>query len=398
MARILGVLVIAVAVLAPPAHARAPQAMEMNALDMLNLYEGDRALAVASFGDHLHLDSIWDEIKKKNIGEHWIAANGKADENRRRLLLATFVIEVINLEDPDEWSCNPAPRRGPAPPAAPPFRLGAPSGGAQPPPSAVGPCDTVKRMIEWVCSDLRDQRLPPPLERTWHMAVEALLEHLFETANDRKTKDFYRAFLAEHTLHAESRFPNEGRWLLIRAWLADHEPPPLGLVGPCGYALMSDHIWETCDAMFFDHTEDKYEKAMAAADVAAEARVEFARLHLKREHWDTVLMLLNEADRLTKDPELRYLAFLMEGFAYDAKHDPRHATGAFQLALNAVPRAQTAAINLASDLLLDGARDSASRLLDAALTNPADDPWLLHNAGEYRNWPKYIGTLRKDLK
>jgi hypothetical protein len=297
MARGLSALLLTAAILAPPARAQAPQAVQMNALDMLNLYESNRALAVASFGDHLGLESIWDEVKGK--GEKWINANGKAEADRRRLVLATFIL-----------------------------------------------------------------------------------------------------------LQAEQRFPDEPRWLLIRAWCANHHPmpPPLG-PHPCwDHLVTSDHIWETCDARFWANTDKEYEKAMAVPAIAAEARVEFSLLHLKREHYDVVLTLLNEADRLTQDRELRYLSALIQGFAYEATHDPRRAAAMFQLALNAMPRAQTAGVNLGANLILDqagpggSARDSAAAFLTGALTAGVPDPWLTHREGEYRHWPQYIAELRKALK
>jgi hypothetical protein len=327
----------------------ARQGVQLSAMDMLDLYEHDRRLAVASFGDHLHLDSVWDELK---AGSHkWINAKGAKDADRRRLVLATFVLEVVNLRASDDT--------GPA-----------------------------GRLIDWVCDELRTRRDPLPAERTWHMALIALLEHWGAGS-----------FLETHLLHAEQRFPDEPRWLLIRAWCENHHglpppPPP----HPCWDRVHSDHIWETCDAAFFAHTEDKYEQAMAVPAIAAEARVEFAFLHLKRAHYDVVLQLLNGAGSQTNDKELRYISELLQAWAYTGKGDTKRATAAFQLAANAIPHAQTAAIGLASNLLILGSRDAGARLLDAALTSDVADPWLSHRGGEYRRWPQLIAQLREALK
>ncbi len=360
---------------APAAHAR-QDVVKLNAFQMLQLYDRDRATAVANFGTNLHIDSVWDEIKAN--GQKWIKAGGPADAPRRRMLLATFLLEVIDRLAPRDlkFAAKPVERPG--------------KGGGSFPPDP-----TVRRLLEWICDDIRSQHETQPLERVWHLALIAEYEHI---VGKGILSDSYLDALAEHMVHAEKRLPAEPRWVLIRAWLAAHEKPPLPLVGPCGVALKSDHVWETCDAMFMDHSEEKYAKAMATPGVEAEARIEFAELHLKREHWDTVIQLTNEADGLTDDPELRYMSALLRGFAYNAKDDPRRAAASFQLALNAVPRAQTAAINLATALLLDGSPETVPTIVDSALSADVVDPWLFHRGGEYRHFPEYMATLRNGLK
>ncbi len=355
--RWIAVVLIGAAVVATPA-ARSRQALALNTMEMLDLYERHRDLAVAGFGDHIHLDSVWNELMRD--GKTWIDADGKDHADRRRLVLVTFIVDVLDRLAPEDGRENATMR---------------------------------PRLIDWACDQLAAHH-PLPAERDWRLAIIATLEHR-------------RSFLlvAQQLERASQRFPDEPRFLLVRAWLATERPsaPSSASPGPpnpnpCLDALTDDHIWHTCDAPFFHDSKERFERAMQVPSIAAEARVQLAELHIKREHPDVAIELLRGADGMTDDPQIKYLCALLEGWAYMQKNDPARATTAFRRALAAIPNGQSAAVGLAANLLLDGNRDEPANLITRVLTNSVTDPWRTHWWPEYRRWPELMARLRGELQ
>jgi tetratricopeptide (TPR) repeat protein len=159
-----------------------------------------------------------------------------------------------------------------------------------------------------------------------------------------------------------------------------------------------DHQWDTWEIPFLEHAESLYSKALANPATAGEARVRIAELRLKANRPDEALAMLQEADRTSRDKETRYLSALQQGWAYTLKQDRPHAIEAFRKALAFLPEAPVASVALGAQLLLDGQRDEAGRVTDAALKSDVRDPWLYHRIPEYRMWPEWIGQLREQLK
>ncbi|HEY3883589.1 MAG TPA: VWA domain-containing protein, partial [Vicinamibacterales bacterium] len=127
----------------------------------------------------------------------WTAAEGAANERQRRLVLATFILEMLNTEqDPFLW-----------------FGGGRLGDSLQHPLYAVNGTGADKydeplpatEMLQWAAAFLKGEP-PLPAERWWHLGAIALLER--EHATEALT-------IEADAAHA--RFPSEDRYVLARA-------------------------------------------------------------------------------------------------------------------------------------------------------------------------------------
>jgi tetratricopeptide (TPR) repeat protein len=313
-------------------------------MEMLDLYERRREMALTAFGDRLHVDSVFDELTRD--GRKWVDAKGRQEAPRRALVMATFALEVVDRALPS---------------------------------------DTTRRLIDWVRQQVLNTQKPSPIELLWHFALVAQLEVIQDTREMSRELEYVR-----------DRFPTEPRFDLARGWLeyASYNPGSMLWTSKMGL----DHQWDTWEIPFLEHAESLYSKALANPATGGEARVRIAELRLKANRPDEALAMLQEADRTSRDKETRYLSALQQGWAYTLKQDRPHAIEAFRKALAFLPDAPVASVALGAQLLLDGQRDEAGRVTDAALKSDVRDPWLYHRIPEYRLWPEWIGQLREQLK
>jgi|SRR5579862_4518436 len=330
-----------------PMHVRvhAQQQLELSTMEMVDLYERRRETALRALGDRLHVDSIFDDLTRQ--GAAWIDARGKSEAPRRALVMATFVLEVVDHAFPSA---------------------------------------TTAKLITWVRQQVLDRQKPSEIERLWHLALIAQLE-VNQDADQ----------MARELEYVRDRFPTEPEFELARGWLEYSQYQP-GESMLWQSKMGVDHLWNSWEIPFLEHAEALYSKALADPAAGAEARVRIAELRLKRNHPDEALEILQDADRLSHDTDVRYLSALEEGWAYGLKNDRAHAITAFRRALAFLPAAPIASIALSGQLLIDGQRDEAMTVIDESLNSDVTDPWLYHRVPEYRHWPEWIAKLREVLQ
>ena len=320
-------------------------------MEMLEMYDRDRERAVAAFGRGLHIDSVYDDLTRE--GKRWIAADGKAHEERRKLVVATFVLEVVERLAPGE------------------------SGG------------TINRLIVWARQFLIDQKVPSRLEITWHLALIGLLEY-HPVGGDA---------LGVEMEYVRDRYPADPAFNLPWGFLAVQNDLPRGIANLDLVDMKSrDHPWDTWNADYLTRAETYYQKALADPATSAEARVRIAEFRLRRGSPDGALDVLKPADGESHDPAIRYLSALLQGWAFEAKTDDENATRSFRKALAFIPNAYAAAVGLAAELTVAGSRDEAGDVMQEALLHPVADPWLSHLYPDYRRYPDLMAKLRTELK
>jgi hypothetical protein len=380
MRRVVIVLAVAGSLLSAAPRARARQALELNAMEMLDLYERRRELALTGFGTSLHADSVYAEVTRE--GKKWVAAKGPKEVERRRLVLATFVLEVLERLGPDREQTD----------AEKDIRALARGAIAPDTEWAVG-----MRLANYVRQQLVDQRTPSPLEIVWHQAFIGLIEYY--AMKDGGTPN--TGVIAELKIELEyvrDRYPKEPQFLLAWAWgdYWDYRPAAESMLWP--EKMDIDHLWDTWEIPFLHSAEGYYAAALANASTAAEAKVRIAEMRLKRNDPDGALAILHDVDATSGDREIRYLSSLEQGWAYDMKGDVAKSIESFRRALAFLPDAQTASIALAGALMIGGQPDEASDLVDRALAEHVLDPWIFHRYPAFEHYSDLMNRLREELK
>lgn len=397
MRRLVIVLVVALSLPGAAPRVRARQALELNAVEMLDLYERRRELALTGFGTNLHVDSVYDELTRE--GKKWVAAKGPAEIDRRRLVLATFVLEIVERLAPDREQTMAeseirALARGTAAPRG---------GGSATAPtnrSSAAAADTewgvAMRLVNWVRQQLVDQRTAPPLEIVWHQAFIGLIQY-YAMKEGGAPNTMVIGDLKIELEYLRDRYPKEPQFLLAWAWgdYWDYRPDASMLWSE---KMDVDHLWDTWDIPFLHSAEGYYAAALANASTAAEAKVRIAEMRLKRNDPDGALAILHDVDATSGDREIRYLSSLEQGWAYDMKGDVAKSIESFRRALAFLPDAQTASIALAGALMIGGQPDEASDLVDRALTEHVLDPWIFHRYPAFEHYPDLMNKLREELK
>lgn len=282
----------------------------------------------------------------KTAAPAWAAAAGPEQQRRRRLAVATYVLQILNAEeDPYLW-------------------LG---GGTlmkyhQPLPAA--------ELVEWTADFLK--RDPPLIaERWWHLGAIALLE---------RSKAVEELVL--ETDRARGRFPDEDRWVLARA-IAEELP-----------------TWpEVRDGRYFApaalHILDRYREAAGRASVAAEAELRVGYFELRRGYPDAALTHFEHVGA-PPDPMLRYWLGLFQGEALEQLKRDADALAAYRRAFDAAPYAQSAALALAAALENTHRAPEAAALTTQTLSvRPTPfDPWAIYTLPDIRFWPHITAQLR----
>lgn len=273
----------------------------------------------------------------KRDGVAWIAAKGAGEANRRRLIAATFALDVAAAQ------LVTAPR-------------------------------DVPTLVEWGCDQVR-KRLPSAEERQWHVAALALLEGLGDPAA-----------VEAHLTHAAARAAAEPRVAYARAWLADARTPTVHPRQPVdASAPYPDALGATWTAL------------AATPDLAGDAwlRVGFYQM-LAGRHADA-RATLGRATLVSQDPDIRALAALFTAWcAIRAGSSGEAAMASLRESLSAAPHSRTAAVWLARLLAVSGDAAAAERVAETSLGIDAGspDPWRLFYGGDMRRWSALVRALR----
>jgi tetratricopeptide (TPR) repeat protein len=273
----------------------------------------------------------------------WVTAGGAADAARRRLAAATYVLDLLkDVEEPGLWEDSQA----------------------------------AVTLLEWACARLREAP-PLPTERAWHVAAMALVE---------RSSTF--TVLQRHLEHAESRVPNDDKWLLARAlgaeWQSRATPRDDGtLVVPGGLA-----------ARAVQHFQQAAEKP----SVRQEALLRWGAYESDLGRHDAALEHLKQVGD-AGDPFVRYWLGLIRGRVLARANRTEEAIEAYRTAMAEVPLAQSARLGLAAALVSARRMAEAAALVNSmvAADNAAavSDPWRIYRSPDVRFWPRALDELRQ---
>jgi tetratricopeptide (TPR) repeat protein len=345
----------------------------------------DRAVAEAAAVEDA--GDVRDAIKREGI--NW--TNAKPEEAaRRRLALATFVLEYTHARIETDWI-------------------------------------TLVPVIEWSCEQLRNGGPPVEAERTWHLATIALAGRARDfgrLTTDRTTESGRVTFAlppswvgdmsrpmrrpmdhetirrnAErtgHLAHILSRFPDEPRVVVAAAMMAvaptDGEPTrnrsrvPASVVQKSRAARLSALSY--LDVLRQDPS------------TAAEGHVRAGHIHYSVGSYRTALEIERLAQRTARDQDTLYLGHFLAGRILVAMDRRDEAVAEFDRALALRPRALSAALAMAALRVTAPAMDPPFAVLRRALDShdPFDDPWRLYAYGDYTRFPALVAALRQAVK
>ena len=319
------------------------------ATSLLDQY--DRGGGRSTGAVRLKAEDLWAVVGDlRKSAPAWIRARGPADEARRRLAVATYVLELVNAQDEFVW---------------------------QPPLS-------VSDVLEWAGGVLRDGSAFPA-ERVWYLAAVSLLERLQPLASVDVDP------LVPLLSHAERRFPDEPRWALVRAISEElHTWPERRDDGTSSVAAGL--------ASRASRLTSRFREAAAREPTRQEAQLRWGYVELRRGQLDDALSHFDLAGT-PDDVWLRYWLHLFKGRALEQKNLPADALTAYRLAFEDVPYAQSATVSLGAALVAEHRPTEAAALITRMLPmRPAPlDPWTLYTCPDVRFWPQLLAALQKAI-
>lgn len=303
-------------------------------------------------------------------GPAWIAAAGPDQKGRRELVAATFALEAARAGARTEWKWIKK---------QPPMCVG----GECYEPLNVLSWKAPPLLIEWGCALLRQDAEPRPVERWWQLAALAVAQYSEDTQFLVGDPAIGRGVHAgeignlqdeiKHLDHVSKRFPRESRFLL-------------------GQGIARDRAWE-------DDATQAYAALTKDPDVAGEAIMRLGAMQMRRRRPSDALKHFEEAQDVTRDPYVIFLAHYFAGQIYERQPNKKLAEAEYRKAIATVPHAQSATVALATLLARDGRRADAQQLVTgmmAAEPRPLD-PWRRFVHADDRFWPVLIARLRAEI-
>ena len=305
----------------------------------------------------------------------WVAAAGEAQIPRRRLAVATFVLEVLwNETDALLWMKGQ-------------------------------PADD---LLEWACSLIR--KGPPPTagdpgEHLWFFASIALLERSggsslppaglqdsvgFTNRNlgrpaTAAADPSVSQMLLYHLEDAKARVPDEPRWPLVYGMAEELRSWP----------DWRDDVALNVQPVRASATERAYELALENPLIRQEALVRLGDFELRLGLTAKALDYFQQAGA-PADPYVAYWLHLFEGSALERVSRRAEAVAEYRKALAIAPLAQTATVALGSALLAGHEVPEATALVGQLLTSPPrTDPWTIYTFPDWRYAPDAFARLRK---
>jgi tetratricopeptide (TPR) repeat protein len=326
-----------------PASSRPPDSATR---DLLERYDrGDYDSVAAELAQSPHISSIRKDLD--HSASAWAEMPAVGDVGRRRVVVATFGLEVARAQLETEWQA-------------------------------------VRSLIETGCEIVR--RNPPGLsERLWQLASVALAEG---------GMDAPLLLTGQHHLsHASASFPTEPRFRLAKIVMdemfIDREARGEDLYPISLSTRARQSIVATSYKTLFD-----------VPAIGAEAHLRAGYLRFQRSAADEALAEFIKAADLSDDPFVAYLAQFLSGRTLAQLGRSAQAEDAFRRALEILPDTQSASEALSAQLFSRGLPTEAYALVDRALVarpHPAD-PWRLYGYGDFRMWPRLILQLREALR
>jgi tetratricopeptide (TPR) repeat protein len=234
-------------------------------------------------------------------------------------------------------------------------------------------------LVEWGCRQVRRLREPGEFERRWHLAAFAL----FSGAVDPDA-------LESHASHMRLQFRTEPRLVYERAVAEELRAAPFFEGGRASARDVEKR---------YEEAAKRYREAAEQDEVRVEARLRLARVELELGRAEEAVTILDDLLEDLEDDDLRYLAHLFRGRAFERLDRPAEARTAYGLALAVRPRAQSASMALAALLFQTGQRGVAHQIVAELLgrANQPDDPWWMYWPADYRRADELMMRMREAL-
>lgn len=345
-------------------------AQRVDVIALLDRYERGEHEAVLRVvvvsGD---VSGVRKDLERRGLG--WTEGRGAAETGRRRLVAATFALEIAQFY---RW------------------------------PEDLDP------LIEWGCQLLRRNQESNVPDRLWFLASVAIYGRARDdgglvtragpgAARGQRLLPLPRA--VDHVAHARQRYPDEPRFrfaaAMLVAVLADSEPSR-----DVGW-ITSDKLFRNSEAAVrrarASQAIQMFEELIPVPALRAEAQLRIGYLSMILHEPETALVRFEQA-RDSDDAYVSYLAWFLGGRASDMLSQHDQANTLYRSALSVIPHSQSAANALAANLFLAGKPDEAYALVrDAATGHPrSDDPWHLFGYGDLRLIPSLMSQLREAIK
>lgn len=342
----------------------------------------------------------------------WIAAGRRDQTNRRRLVAAGLALEA-GAAGLNQWQA-------------------------------------ARHLVEWGCALLREGP-PTPLEETWQLAAVALIERardavfLVGLPPPQPDADEDRGNAIWHLDHVERRFPHSPRFALARAEAEelktfDAQDPPFvfwversGLQGlineaavghpitgarmdpetarelverakllPPARAYGDSYVMLANSSLRLFKAAGAFNRIRQSGPVAvqSEAALRQASVYIRLAKPNDALAALKAINLAGAEPFIQFLAHYFNGRILEQADNREAAVASYRLALEVVPRAESASLSLSALLFTGDGRDEAVSLVDAALGEhpPVQDPWRSYAYADYRFWPELIAQLHEGLR
>jgi tetratricopeptide (TPR) repeat protein len=340
------------------------QAQPSTIIDFLDKYERGDDSAVLSLANS-DVEYLSREMVRR--GEEWINAGGRDARARRRLLAATFGLELAGARFEEKWY-------------------------------------EVRHLIEWGCNLLRKDP-PREAERLWYVASISLADG----ARDQLLLIGARPDLpmASHVGHAHKRFPDDARFPFAtrvndesrvdepkreETWESEAS---LKKRAPFELEARTKLSSRVLVRRYVDRLGEFRDDPM----LGTEAHLRAGRLLYVLHEPAQALLHFTEVMRRTDDPVFVHLAHLFSARAFLQRGERDRAAAAFRQSLEVVPGAQAASMELAALLFAEGRPGAAYAVINAsfAVEPQPRDPWRLYGYGTFRFWPAHIAALRREV-
>ena len=337
---------------------------------LLDAYEISRYEEVgATLTEHVNPRAIGETLLV--VGDIWVRRAAADGQTRRRLVAATFALEVarilIERLQPD-----------PTKPLA-------------------------AHLIEWGCRLMRDSA-PTPDERVWHMAALAVAESSFDAyfltgSIDPGIASGVAAAIkrghegaVDHLKHARERFPDEPRFRLV------------------GVTAQEPHVvngaWGWTSRVVQPRPEEipqmrnlsrLYLELAEEPSVRGEALLRAGVMAFRLGDYSGAAARFQAVEMATPETSTLYLSRLLRGKTQERLTRIDDAEAAYRQALAVLPTGQAAAVALAALLVRSNRSSEVPALTNVAALSPAIalDPWRDYACGSCRHWPDLLHQLRR---
>lgn len=308
-------------------------------VEALDAYAIDPASVVRSVAGDDSLSSTTASLRRD--GTTWMLSHGAADANRRRLIAATFALEVAGTGIESQQKDVPA-------------------------------------LVEWGCEQIR-RRLPSDAERQWHIAALALLEGLGNLQA-----------VETHLAHASSRLADEPMWDRARVWIADSRTFDVHPRQPLSASKIA----------FPSALAAEYAQLSRVPSLAGDAWLRIGFLHFLSGANADARSAFARSLSSEADTDTQYLAHLFTAWTFEREQRRDASVPSLVRALDVAPHGRTAAVWLANARVLAGSFSDAEAIAERGLRTDADriDPWRLFYGGDIRRWPSLVTSLRVALQ